>query len=288
MAETEETKETGKEKEMNYVLYHASCTDGWASAWIAHRHLGDKDTVYLPVQYGEPLPPIEDHATVYILDFSYPRDVLVNLANRSRSVTVLDHHRTAQENLIGLSGTIPGLYVHFDMGCSGAMLTWDHFSPTYESPDIIRYVQDRDLWKFELTDSREISAALSLVPFDFAAWDAITIDERFVERGRTVLAFIDQKVSTLCDKAVMTNIAGHDVPCVNSSLFQSEIGHELCKRYPDANFAAVWFDIGRDEQVWSLRSIGDFDVSVIAKIFDGGGHKNASGFKVFISYRNLS
>jgi nanoRNase/pAp phosphatase (c-di-AMP/oligoRNAs hydrolase) len=30
----------------------------------------------------------------------------------------------------------------------------------------------------------------------------------------------------------------------------------------------------------SLRSNGSFDVSVIAKKYDGGGHKNAAGFQV--------
>ena len=30
----------------------------------------------------------------------------------------------------------------------------------------------------------------------------------------------------------------------------------------------------------SLRSVGDYDVSAIAKTFGGGGHRNAAGFEV--------
>ena len=65
---------------------------------------------------------------------------------------------------------------------------------------------------------------------------------------------------------------------VNSLVFQSEIGDELCKLYPDAPFAAVWCQKTESLQAWSLRSIGEFDVSVVAAQFGGGGHRNAAGF----------
>jgi uncharacterized protein len=34
-------------------------------------------------------------------------------------------------------------------------------------------------------------------------------------------------------------------------------------------------------QQWGLGSMGDFDVSEIAKAYGGGGHKNAAGFQSF-------
>ena len=34
----------------------------------------------------------------------------------------------------------------------------------------------------------------------------------------------------------------------------------------------------------SLRSVGDYDVQSIARLFKGGGHKNASGLKITESY----
>jgi nanoRNase/pAp phosphatase (c-di-AMP/oligoRNAs hydrolase) len=42
---------------------------------------------------------------------------------------------------------------------------------------------------------------------------------------------------------------------------------------------AISYDGENNEFCYSLRSIGDYDVSIIAKYFGGGGHKNASGFK---------
>ena len=43
---------------------------------------------------------------------------------------------------------------------------------------------------------------------------------------------------------------------------------------------AISYEDREDRRVWQLRSSGDNpeDVSKVASIFGGGGHKNASGF----------
>jgi nanoRNase/pAp phosphatase (c-di-AMP/oligoRNAs hydrolase) len=62
----------------------------------------------------------------------------------------------------------------------------------------------------------------------------------------------------------------------------------MCQPYASPNrqgeivtpaFAACYWDTP-EGRVFSLRSIGDFDVSEIAKQYGGGGHKNASGFRL--------
>jgi uncharacterized protein len=57
---------------------------------------------------------------------------------------VIDHHKSAMIELHDISNT------HFDMTKSGAMLSWEFFHPGKEPPKFIRYIQDRDLWKWEL------------------------------------------------------------------------------------------------------------------------------------------
>ena len=57
----------------------------------------------------------------------------------------------------------------------------------------------------------------------------------------------------------------------------SDAGHELGKGRP---FAACYWDTP-DGRVFSLRSSADgADVSEVAKQYGGGGHRNASGFRV--------
>src|SRR4051794_31609315 len=266
------------------VLYHADCPDGFGAAFAAWRALGDA-AAYLPVRHGEPPPPqAEDGPEVlYLLDFAYPRATMEHLASLAGSVRVLDHHATAAEDLAGLP------YATIDLDKSGAVLAWEHFHPGRPIPLLLRYVQDRDLWRWELGHSRELNAALALVPHDFAAWDRLAREldgddvgrlEELFRTGTTVLAYRTLQVGRLCDRAFWTDVAGHRVPVVNSPGFASEIGEELCRRHPEAPFAAVFSLLSASEETWSLRSRGGFDVSRVARSLGGGGHRAAAGFRI--------
>jgi oligoribonuclease NrnB/cAMP/cGMP phosphodiesterase (DHH superfamily) len=145
------------------VLYHSPCADGFGAAWSAWKKLGDTAD-YKPVTYGQEPPDVEQYEHIYILDFSYSRDVLTKWLS-DRNVVVLDHHKSAEEQLRGL----PNAY--FDMNHSGAYLAWCYFHEFTESvPQLIKHVEDRDLWKFQLPHSREISAWIFSYPYDFEVW----------------------------------------------------------------------------------------------------------------------
>jgi uncharacterized protein len=162
-----------------YVLYHSNCWDGFCAAWIAQSVLS-KGAEYIPVQYGEPLPEIENDSVVYILDFSYKRDVMKELISKMSQVIVLDHHKTAQAELEGLAAEFSDSFVHkspvivFDREKSGGRLTWEHFYGDRSVPLIVRMTEDRDLWRWKLPFSREINAVLRSYPLDFKTWDWIS------------------------------------------------------------------------------------------------------------------
>ena len=59
----------------------------------------------------------------------------------------------------------------FDMNHSGARLSWDFFHPGKLPPKFINYIEDRDLWKWELPSSKEFSAAFVMVPFKFEEYE---------------------------------------------------------------------------------------------------------------------
>ena len=153
--------------------------------------------------------------------------------------TVLDHHKTAEEELRGLP------YAKFDMNKSGAMLAWEHFFPNGKPPRLVEYVQDRDLWKYELPVSREIAAVLRSFPMDFLIWEQLgdDLEERFhiaAAEGGAILRFQTQQVHFTCDRVQWGYIGGHRVPYTNATVFFSEVGEELCKRHPEAPFAAYY------------------------------------------------
>ena len=255
---------------MEYVLYHKNCEDGFGAAWVAWKALSDQ-AEYIPVQHGDSPPELPDSSKVTIVDFSYPREVLVELKQRMDSLWVLDHHKTAAQDLAGLD------FVTMDMQKSGAMLAWEYWFPGEPAPLLLQYIQDRDLWLFHLDNSSEVSAALRSYPKDFELWDSLSVDD-LAKDGIAIQRAINVQVLSHVENATLRTVGGYLVPVVNATSYQSEIGEALNIRYPDTPFAACFLDRGDGKRQWSLRSKGSFDVGEVAKGFGGGGHRNAAGY----------
>lgn len=151
------------------VIYHANCTDGFGAALAVLCHLNERGRLgsaeFIPMHYKDPVPDVAG-CDVYIVDFSFPRDVLLEMKEKATSIIVIDHHKTAKDELADLDFCI------FDMSKSGCVLTWEYLFPHLEVPDLLLYLQDRDLWQWCLPDSREISAAIRSHPLDFALWES--------------------------------------------------------------------------------------------------------------------
>lgn len=273
------------------VLYHANCADGFCAAWVAHRKLGD-GADYLPVQYGQE-PPDAAGRDVLILDFSYKRLILEEMSRKAASVIVLDHHKTAQAELAAIgcdpiSGYLAGgktLLCVFNMDKSGSRLAWEHFFFGKPSPWLVDYTEDRDLWRWKLPNSREVSAALASLPRDFATWDDLDArgvvgnrpPESLAGEGRAILRYQSQLVDSIAAAARECDVGGHKVLAANTSCLFSEVAEKLAAGRP---FGAAWFVRSDGKKQWSLRSRdGGIDVSEVAKRHGGGGHRNAAGFE---------
>ncbi len=278
-----------------HVCFHSSCYDGFGAAWAARqglRSIGheENELEFTPVSYSAGGPPeLPEGDQLYIVDFSFDRDTLLSLADRACNTFVLDHHASAERNLAGLGDGRDDLYVEFDMSRSGAVMTWEHFFDT-PPPGLLLYIQDSDLWRFDLPGSKEHRAALRSYPMDFDMWDKLAgeegADDDLIRQGRSILRFQDMQVEMICRKAYERKLGEHKVPVVNTSVFWSEVGHKLLKLYPDAPFVASYTDLPEGKRMWSLRSEDSReDVSKIAERLGramgekpGGGHRNAAGF----------
>lgn len=271
------------------VVYHANCPDGFCAAWLFSKVL--PKATFVPANYGDPLPEVKNDHDFYVVDFSYPRSLLFDLAERANKVVVLDHHKTAEAALWGLAH--PRLEVTFDMQKSGARLAWEwlqkgdiyrgilysEFWLDEETPPkLVRYTEDRDLWRHELPHTHEVNACLRSYPQDFDEWDILNgclIDD-LAREGATILRYRRQRIEEMKSQAVMYSLGGWNVPFVNCAIkdIQSEVAGELADP-----FAVCWYQMNDGRYSYSLRSSGDFDVSAIARQFGGGGHKNAAGFE---------
>ena len=257
---------------IDFVIYHANCTDGFGAAYAAWKCLGNK-AEYLAAKHGD-LPPDVRGKNVAILDFSYDNPTTKSMIESADDLIIIDHHKSAVVELHDISNA------HFDMTKSGAMLAWEFFHPGKEPPKFIKYIEDRDLWKWELPYSKEFAAAFDMVPFDFEEFSLFEDDSVFddaVKRGSYILSYSKTVIKKVCDNAVERTYSGKKVLVVNSSHWMSEIGSQLS---PNCDFALIWYydHISNNTKV-SLRSFHDHvDVSEIAKKHGGGGHKKAAGF----------
>lgn len=263
------------------ILYHGHCPDGKFAAYAAWRVFGNA-AQYYPVSYGDELPS-ELGDEIYLLDFSLKREKLLELeSSRPGKIKVIDHHKSAQKDLAGLDFCV------FDMEHSGAVLAWKYFHPDTEIPLLLQYVEDRDLWRWKLPNSKEINnVLLTFIYSDFELIGDLIADVKYkledysdlVSAGEAIQKHVDLQLERSIRSVFYTEIAGHKIPTVNTNVYQSDLGNYMCEKFPDAPFCALYFD-RQDLTQFSLRSIGEFDVSKIAEKYGGGGHKNAAGFEI--------
>jgi hypothetical protein len=257
------------------VIYHGNCYDGFTAAWIAEKTLSHTlgPVELYPARYGAPPPDVRGR-DVYVLDFSYPREVMVQMAGEACSLLVLDHHKTAAEACAGLDFCV------FDMERSGARMAWDYFNGT-APPEWVLAIEDRDLWRFACDGTREAHAYIASLPMTTEAWSQLdrTPFKEIVAGGRAIARYIATYSEKAAQEARLVEWNGQRVMLLNVPYQNaSEIASAVLAKEPAAKFSASWFQRADGRIQFSLRSRSDFDVSEIAKQFGGGGHAGAAGF----------
>lgn len=264
------------------VLYHYPCLDGFTAAWAAKKFFGD-EAEYIPADYSGKVNVDLSNKEVYFVDYSFKRPRMMEVARVAKRVIVLDHHKSAIEDLAELyeQGVIEGV---FDLHRSGAGITWDYFFSDLNRPPMVDYVEDRDLWRYALPNSREVNYALFSHEYNFDTWDQLaeTPINTLIAEGIAIWRKHMKDVQELSQQSRLMSIGGHVVPVVNVNYtYGSEVGNILAQGQKFAGYYWIGNDGGYN---FGLRSTDDgLDVSEIAIRYGGGGHRNAAGFKV----RNL-
>ena len=269
------------------VISHADCVDGFTAAWVLSRNglVPPEDIECVFLHYGDPPPDVEGKHVI-VVDFSFPRDVLLEMSDKAHTLFVFDHHGTAKKALDGVENCV------FDESRSGAGLAWDEARKLWNGenptprPALVDYVEDRDLWKFRLPSSKQVNAYIHTRPRTFEEWDKLSnllewsLDEA-IALGDAAWSVTENHIREVLKRSPrFVRIGEWLVPCVNCTFAISETIGALAEAWPEAPFAAGWFEREDGQLVYSLRSRGDFDVSVVAKSFGGGGHPGAAGFRI--------
>ena len=220
-------------------IYHHGCADGVAGAWAIREAFRERqyEIEFHPGIYGE-APPDVTNRDVIIVDFSYKRDVLLQMADQARHILILDHHKTALEDL-GEIKTLPAsIDLVFDLNRSGAMIAWQQFHPDRHAPLLFDHIQDRDLWRFQLAGTREITAAVYSYELNPETFGELVFAGcgRLLNEGRPIIRKQQNDIAAIIRTTTRSmNFGAWTVPAANVPwMYASDVAGELAKGQPFA------------------------------------------------------
>lgn len=285
------------------VIYHNKCPDGIAAAWPFWRQNNFRyKTGKMKIEgfsHGQPPPVHIKDEYIIIVDFCFSYQIIKEMSLKAKKIIIIDHHVSAKKELdkYDLPQNVTLIY---DLYRSGAQLAWDYVYNSSSRPFFIDIIADRDLWRWQIKDSKEIGKALATK--GFYSWENMEImyhiwmlgqEGLFLNEmlfiGRLVCEQEEKEISIICSKAILSNFKcpngnNYIVKIVSCpSNYRSEVGHRLCEGSVD--FAVIWqYDFLLDEWWISCRGSEDkdLDLTEISSLFSrGGGHKNSAGFTIF-------
>lgn len=300
-------QERGKDR---YVIIHHNDADGWGALGLALNGLSDPTRKFVTraVNYSDDfsklLETFEPNDHVYILDFSFDRNVCDAIAAKVQKLVVLDHHKTAEKALEGAP------YATFDMSKSGVLLAFEHFFPDYLQgrdsngdgyefvPPAVRLLDNYDLWK--KNDSN--CAWHWVVGFhlfvkdkfgDFTFWRELM---GFADLPNSVYEIMEANylmfknaIGDMMTSAEFTETTTdgfkyliypceNDISLIADAFRDSPLKPNFTASYKQKEVPA---EDGRDSKIKvevSLRGSEGYPVLSIAEKNGGGGHEMASGF----------
>lgn len=281
------------------IVYHKNCMDGLGAAYAASMKFGFDDVEYVAMQYGEAVPDFFGK-DVYFLDFSLKKDAMREVCNFAKSVTVIDHHKTAYDDLWNFQAD--NYSAVWDMEKSGAVLAWNHFFSGVNPPKLLQHIQDRDLWHFKIEDTKIVHAWLKCSVFGILDMEAAVNHFEHAPYvpsskgmpswrliGLAVLRHEGQMIKSCISKPRPVHFDVFDFGegiLHTASIFTFNcpggLASDACAalmQERSVELVASYFDTDT-HRVFSLRSSPGVDCSLIAKYYGGGGHPQASGFSV--------
>lgn len=286
------------------VVYHDNCYDGFGAMWAVRRYMESeydhRQVNYQPAAYGVDYD-FKDSMVLYV-DFCPQRETLERISEKNL-VIVLDHHKTAKEATSGLplldrkfSSYVKmldegktGVFCKFDMEQSGAGMAYRYFHGDDVCP-MIKYIEDRDLWRFAYAESRAFHNYMLSQKFDYDTWTKVHTEttepwglDEILAKGTSIQEYNQQLVANICKNASIHQTDRYKYGYINTNSHWSEVGEHMIKEYGLDVSIGLTVDFKLGQIKGSIRSRPEIDITPLAQKFGGGGHKNACGFTVSIS-----
>lgn len=301
-------------------VYHRGCSDGMACAAIVKTVCPTVEFIELAA--GQDLdedPSIFSNRNVIFVDVVPSPEYFRKVIHVAERVVVIDHHityRTSIETVINElkeddknkdedDNEDEKIELHFDVNKAACQLTFEYFYPAQELPWFLNYIADRDLWKYEMPHSKEITNALYtdyhtrsidniLRLFQIKGKELERLQEYLLKKGKILTELRTEAVKSGCRNRLECTYTSPLGDAYRVWLYTcdqyllSDVGARLTRyrfkdgKYPD--FVVYWwYDVEHHQFGLSFRSDNtsptSTDVEQIARMIQerGGGHRNAAG-----------
>lgn len=265
--------------ERTVVYYHGGCPDGFGGAYAAWKKFGDT-AEYIPLHRGDDIIEV-DGVNAYFIDFVYDGAVMQDLEQRAHSLVALDHHEGVREVTESIKEHV------FDNDRSGATIAWDYFHPGVPTPELLKFIEDDDLFRFRIPETRGMLAYLGVHPFTFEYWDEVSQMLSAPESRTALLSktnayaeYFELLADLAVDKAQLVEFEGMRCYFATAHPYKpmkSLIGNKLATKLPPLALVVAAHPKGFGV---SIRGDGSIDVAKIAEKYGGNGHKSSAGFLI--------
>ena len=264
-------------------LFHRSDLDGICSGAIVRmKYPGCTMVGY---EYGdefkfEQLNPKELHVLV---DISLPSDTMNRFLQDGIKVIWIDHHYSAiRKSEEDGYAKMRGLRM---VGVGACVLTWQYFFSA-PPPKSVQMLGEYDVWNHKNPNTIPFHCGLNSMDLSVYSrlWLKLFDDmdlEHSIFTGKRILSYIKESTRKIANLTMHKKLwKGYSVLFINSCVLDSVFYNFLPKaNLSECDFIAAYYMDRSEEYRVSLRAQKDeVDVSKIATLYSGGGHKSAAGF----------
>jgi uncharacterized protein len=274
-------------------IYHKGDLDGQACAAIARAANAEYELV--PAEYGDDLHPLLIGATkamhLIMADFSLPFEQMLELGWKT-NLTLIDHHWGIIKQCLDYASKQPLPFTTFlgDEANSKAAceLVWEYFFQNQPIPMTIKLLSAWDTWhhdRFPDVGAFQMGARYYLPTIDNPNWRDIThprtpdtVPFDYIRTGTVLQTWMQNSgTSRVKDYGFDITFEGYKTKVVNTTSKGSQMFDEVC----DESYVLRMVFCMLPNRIWKFSiytTRPEIDVSVIAKKYGGGGHKQAAGF----------
>lgn len=295
-----------KPEEIDIIIYHKNCTDGYMSYTIFNNYMKNKNIKFLSLEsFSDTKFIIEQFKDKNILfcDVILNLDLFLPIYNICNKILLIDHHIGNKIDYIDSKILKPYEYI-YDINHCASYLLWRYLYPInnnqlllnndeyYDIPESLKYVEDNDLLNEKYIDTKYFNCYIKSIDRDYKTYLKLLNNTKYciqiIKEGKKL--YIDElnKLKSLLSSNTIFNLIEinkqyYFISQTFTIKLKSEVCNYIIKKYNFLNYSLGYSYFKEDNtRINSYRSGKlnyNANVQLITSKFNGSGHRNAAAHK---------